>query len=256
MGRVARQTPGDGRGDFTGDGRGGGKVVGQTWRRFAGFLRGFCATASLASVAQDSSEAVERASSWCVLPVSHDSASLPASSGTGGTGDAARGVDSRDTALESPGSPGAESCESRPTISASGLRAGGAGGSWAGGWDSSGAASSSLGGFVKRTLVVRLARGGGTAGAAAAGKAAIASALGSSGAGVSSTGVGASTRRSELSEGLQRRSSCPRSRRQRRHKISRGFYWMMRARKYFRLSQKPAIAVYLFVGRACSAQTY
>ena len=99
MGRVARQTPGDGRGDFTGDGRGGGKVVGQTWRRFAGFFRGFCATASLASVAQDSSEAVERASSWCVLPVSHDSASLPASSGTGGTGDAARGVDSRDTAL-------------------------------------------------------------------------------------------------------------------------------------------------------------
>ena len=99
MGRVARQTPGDGRGDFTGDGRGGGKVVGQTWRRFAGFFRGFCATASLASVAQDSSDAVERASSWCVLPVSHDSASLPASSGTGGTGDAARGVDSRDTAL-------------------------------------------------------------------------------------------------------------------------------------------------------------
>ena len=99
MGRVARQTPGDGRGDFTGEGRGGGKVVGQTWRRFAGFLRGFCAAASLASVAQDSSDAVERASSWCVLPVSHDSASLPASSGTGGTGDAARGVDSRDTAL-------------------------------------------------------------------------------------------------------------------------------------------------------------
>ena len=100
MGRVARQTPGDGRGDFTGDGRGGGNVVGQTWRRFACFLRGFCAAASLASVAQDSSDAVERASSWCVLPVSHDSASLPASaSGTGGTGDAARGVDSRDTAL-------------------------------------------------------------------------------------------------------------------------------------------------------------
>jgi hypothetical protein len=95
MGRVARQTPGDGRGDFTGDGRGGGSVVGQTWRRFAGCVRG-CAAASLASVAQDSSDAVERASSWCVLPVSHDSASLSSFSGTG---DAARGVDSRDTAL-------------------------------------------------------------------------------------------------------------------------------------------------------------
>ena len=97
MGRVARQTPGDGRGDFTGDGRGGGSVVGQTWRRFACFLRGCAAGASSASVAQDSSDAVERASSWCVLPVSHDSASLPASAS--GTGDAARGVDSRDTAL-------------------------------------------------------------------------------------------------------------------------------------------------------------
>ncbi len=128
MGRVARQTPGDGRGDFTGDGRGGGSVVGQTWRRFACFLRGCAAGASSASVAQDSSDAVERASSWCVLPVSHDSASLPAS-GASGTGDAARGVDSRDTIfMGSPGSPGAESCESRPTISASGLRCGGAGG--------------------------------------------------------------------------------------------------------------------------------
>ena len=97
MGRVARQTPGLGRGDLTGDGRGGGSVVGQTWRRFACFVRGFAA-ASLASVAQDSSDAVERASSWCVLPVSHDSASLPASWASG-TGDAARGVDSRDTAL-------------------------------------------------------------------------------------------------------------------------------------------------------------
>ena len=104
MGRVARHVPGDVAfaGDFlTGDGRGGGRVVGQTWRRAAVFfVRGFAAAASLASVAQDSSDAVERASSWCVLPVSHDSASLPASaSGTGGTGDAARGVDSRDTAL-------------------------------------------------------------------------------------------------------------------------------------------------------------
>ena len=53
------------------------------------------AGASSASVAQDSpSDAVERASSWCVLPVSQDSASLSAFSGTG---DAARGVDSRDT---------------------------------------------------------------------------------------------------------------------------------------------------------------
>ncbi len=131
MGRVARHVPGDVAfaGDFlTGDGRGGGKVVGQTWRRFTCFLRGLAAGASLASVAQDSSDAVERASSWCVLPVSHDSASLPASWASG-TGDAARGVDSRDTIfMGRPGSPGAESCESRPTISASGLRCGGAGG--------------------------------------------------------------------------------------------------------------------------------
>ena len=65
MGRVARHVPGDVAfaGDFlTGDGRGGGKVVGQTWRRFAGFVRGCAAGASSASVAQDSSDAVERVS--------------------------------------------------------------------------------------------------------------------------------------------------------------------------------------------------
>ena len=68
-------------------------------------------------------------------------------------------------------------------------------------------AASSLSGTagVKRTLVVRLARGGGTAGAAAARKAAIASALGS-GAGVSSTGAGAGASTAFGDEALGRRA--------------------------------------------------